>query len=338
MATATMSPRTRAIVLGGLLLVLVVFPLVADTYWVTTLIRVFYFSLLATSIGFLIGQGGMTSLAQTAFFGMTGYVIGLMAFERGWPIGWTLLFALALVAVVALLFGMVAMRTHGMVFLMITLAFGQICWAFAQQNTTLLHGWSGIRGIRPPVVFGIDFSESFNFYWVALVVFVGSIFVLHKIVNSSFGLALNGVRESPRRMAALGYPVYWIRVVAFIIAALYAGIGGIIATYSIGIITPTSLALSRTIWVLLMVILGGATYFWGPFVGAMIAIWLDVLISQHTERYNTIIGAIFVLVVLFAPQGVLGAIDALKRKTKTEDSRKSRWRALLGVGTNRKVQ
>ena len=88
----------------------------------------------------------------------------------------------------------------------------------------------------------------------------------------------------------------------------------------------------------LIVFYAVVTYFWGPFVGAMIAIWLDVLISQHTERYNTIIGAIFVLVVLFAPQGVLGALDALKRKSKTEDSQKSRWRALLGLGTNRKVQ
>jgi len=319
--------RVRAGLVIVSLAVLAVFPLIVDTYWVTTMIRVFYFGLLAASIGFLIGQGGMTSLAQTAFFGMTGYVIGLFVTERGWPVGWTLLLALGMVAVVALLFGMVAMRTRDMVFLMITLAFGQICWAFAQQNTTLLHGWSGIRGIRPPALFGLDLTQTTNFYWVALVIFLAAVLLLRRIVKSPFGLALNGIRESPRRMAALGYPVYWIRVAAFVIAALYAGLGGMIATYSIGSITPTSLALSRTIWVLLMVILGGASYFWGPYIGAALAIWLDVIISDHTERYNTIIGIIFVLVVLFAPQGVLGAAETLKSKIRTTEIGHAQGRA-----------
>ena len=114
-------------------------------------------------------------------------------------------------------------------------------------------------------------------------------------------------------MAALGYPVYWIRVAAFLIAAVYAGVGGILATYNTGIITPTTIQLSRTIWVLLMVILGGATYFWGPVVGTIIAVWLDVLISQATERYNTVIGVIFVLTVLFLPGGVLSIADSLRK-------------------------
>ena len=316
--------RVRLGLVIALLLAFVVFPFVADTYWVTTMIRVFYFGLLASSIGFLIGQCGMTSLAQAAFFGMTGYIIGLLVTERGWPVGWTLLLSLLVVAGVALLFGMVAMRTRAMVFLMITLAFGQICWAFAQQNTTLLHGWSGIRGIRPPALFGLDLTQTRNFYWVAFIVFLVAVLLLWRIVKSPFGLALNGVRESSRRMAALGYPVYWIRVAAFVIAALYAGLGGILATYSIGSITPTSIALSRTIWVLLMVILGGASYFWGPYIGAALAIWLDVIISDHTERYNTIIGIIFVLVVLFAPRGVLGAVHDLRAKARTKEKTAAR--------------
>jgi branched-chain amino acid transport system permease protein len=137
--------------------------------------------------------------------------------------------------------------------------------------------------------------------------------LLWRLVNSPFGLALNGIRESSKRMAALGYPVYWIRVVAFLIAALYAGIGGILATYNTGVITPTTIQMSRTIWVLLMVILGGASYFWGPVIGTFITIWLDVLISQTTERYNTVIGIIFVLTVLFSPTGILGLLDAIRK-------------------------
>jgi branched-chain amino acid transport system permease protein len=117
-------------------------------------------------------------------------------------------------------------------------------------------------------------------------------------------------------MAALGYPVYWHRVVAFLLAALYASLGGILATYNTGVITPTTIQMSRTIWVLLMVILGGASFFWGPVIGTFVTIWLDVLISQSTERYNTVIGIIFVLIVLFSPTGILGLLDAIRKGQK----------------------
>jgi branched-chain amino acid transport system permease protein len=296
-------------VVAGLLILL---PFYAGEYTVTTFIRIIYFGFLALSVGMLIGQVGMVSLAQTAFFGLAGYVIGLLGAERGMPFPWRDLIAIGAVLIMALIFGLIAMRTHKIVFLMITLAFGQICWAFAQQNTSLLHGWAGIRGIRPPTIFGINFNHTSNFYWASLLIFALAIFVLWLLAKSPFGLALNGIRENPRRMAALGYPVYWIRLVAFLIAAFYAGVGGILATYNSGIITPTAIQLSRTIWVLLMVILGGATYFWGPVVGTIIAVWLDVLISQVTERYNTVIGVIFVLTVLFLPGGVLSIADCIR--------------------------
>ena len=292
---------------------LILLPFYAGEYTVTTFIRIIYFGFLALSVGMLIGQAGMVSLTQTAFFGLAGYVIGLLGTERGMPFPWRDLIALATVLITALVFGLVAMRTHKIVFLMITLAFGQICWAFAQQNTSLLHGWAGIRGIRPPTILGVNFNSTSNFYWASLLIFGLGILVLRVVAKSPFGLALNGIRENPRRMAALGYPVYWIRVSAFLLAAVYAGVGGVLATYNTGIITPTTIQLSRTIWVLLMVILGGATYFWGPVVGTIIAVWLDVLSSQITERYNTVIGVIFLLTVLFLPGGVL-SIAASSRK------------------------
>jgi branched-chain amino acid transport system permease protein len=298
-----------ALVIAVLLILL---PLYAGQYTITTFIRIIYFGFLALSMGLLIGQGGMVSLTQTAFFGMAGYAIGLLVLERGLPFPVPDLLGLLFVAVMALALGMIAMRTHKIVFLMITLAFGQIFWAFAQQNTSLLHGWAGIRGIRPPTLLGIDFYNTSNFYWGALVLFALALFVLWRITRSPFGLVLNGIRESPRRMAALGYPVYWVRVTVFVIAALFAGVGGLLATYNTGVITPTTIQLSRTIWVLLMVILGGASYFWGPVVGTVLAVWLDVLISGVTGRYNTFIGIIFVITVLFSPTGVLGLVDSIR--------------------------
>ncbi len=313
------SKSTPPLMFGAVIVgLLILLPFYAGQYTITTFIRIIYFGFLALSMGMLIGQGGMVSLTQTAFFGMTGYVIGLLGYERGIPFPLADLIALGVVLIFALVFGLIAMRTYKVVFLMITLAFGQICWAFAQQNSDLLHGWAGIRGIRPPTILGINFNNTTNFYWLALALFGLGLLILRRLTRSPFGLALNGVRESPRRMAALGYPVYWIRVAAFLIAALYAGVGGILAVYNTGIITPTAIQLSRTIWILLVVILGGSMYFWGPVVGIVIAVWLDVLISQQTERYNTVIGVVFVLIVLFSPNGILGLLDSIrKRETLT---------------------
>ena len=224
--------------------------------------------------------------------------------------------AIGVVLVFGAVFGLIANKAKGIVFLMITLAFGQVVFAFALQNTTFLGGWAGIRGIRPPILFGIDFKQTANFYWAALAIYFIGLFVLWRIVKSPFGLMLNGTRESSERMDALGYPTYWIKVIAFLIAAVYAGIGGLIATYNTGVITPTTMQLPRMIWILLMVILGGASYFWGPVVGTIVVVWLDVLISQVTERYNLVIGIIFVFTVLFSPTGILGYLDSLRKQKK----------------------
>lgn len=297
-------------------LAVILLPFYAGQYTVTTFIRIIYFGFLSLSLGFLVGQGGMVSLTQAAFFGIAGYAIGLLSVERKIAFPIPDLIAIVAVLAFAFIFGMIAMRTTKTIFLMITLAFGQICWAFATQNTSLLHGWAGIRGIRPFELMGIDFTQTENFYWAALIIFSLGIYILWRIVKSPFGLALNGTRENSRRMASLGYPVYWLRVIAFLIASFYAGMGGILASYNTGIITPTTIQLSRTIWILLTVILGGASYFWGPVIGTFIAVWLDVLISQITERYNLVIGIIFLLIVLFSPTGILGMLDLIRQGKK----------------------
>jgi branched-chain amino acid transport system permease protein len=117
-------------------------------------------------------------------------------------------------------------------------------------------------------------------------------------------------------MAAIGYPVYWIRVVAFLIASVYAGLGGILAAYNTGIIMPTTIQMSRSIWVLLTVILGGSSYFFGPVVGTFVAVWLDVLISGVTERYNLVLGVIFLIIVLFSPTGIIGIFEQIRKGKK----------------------
>jgi branched-chain amino acid transport system permease protein len=325
--------RYRKPVLGfTMMILLILLPFYAPQYTITTFVRIIYFSFLALSVGILVGQGGMVSLTQTAFFGLTGYVIGLLGVERGLSFPLPEIAAIIALLIMAVAFGLVVMRTHQIVFLMLTLALGQICWAFARQNTSLLHGWAGIRGIRPLTVLGINFANDANFYWASLVLFGLGIFIMWRIIKSPFGLILNGIRENPRRMTALGYSVFWIRVAVFIIAALYAGIGGILSVYSTGIITPTTIQLSRTIWVLLVVILGGANYFWGPVIGTVIAVWLDVIISQITPRYNTVIGIIFLAIVLLTPNGILGLLAGIKSWVKPSSLKKQKEKTINDGG------
>lgn len=310
--------------LAGILVVTAaaLLPLYAPPYTITTFIRIIYFGFLAMSVGLLVGQGGMISLTQTAFFGVAGYVVGLLGRERGLPFPIPELSGMVAVVVMATIFALVIMRTHKIVFLMITLALGQICWSFARQNTSLLHGWAGIRGIRPFPIMGIDFTQNSFFFWMSLVLLLVGLFVMWRMVRSPFGLVLKGIRDNPVRMQALGYPVYWVRVTVFVIAALYAGIGGILGAYAAGIVTPTTMQLSRTIWILLVVILGGANYFWGPLVGTVVAVWLDVIISQVTPRYNTAIGVIFVAVVLLTPNGIMGLVDSMAQAVGSARARR----------------
>lgn len=317
-SSKTLFPRSASIAVAAVIVALLIaLPFYSDAYTLTTYIRSIYFGFMALSVGLLLGQGGMISLAQTVFFGMSGYVIGLLGVERGYAFPIPELAGLGLVLLTAFIFALVLMRTHGLVFLMLSLALGQICWSFARQNTSLLHGWAGIRGIQAPDLFGLDLSQNSHFYWLSLALFALALLAIWRLIQSPYGLAMNGIRENPRRMSALGYPVFWQRVILFIIAALLAGIGGILAAWSSGIITPSSLHLNRMIWILLIVILGGARYFWGPVLGTLIAVWLDVLISQMTPRYTTVIGIIFVLVIMIAPNGILGVLDQWLRRGKS---------------------
>ena len=289
-------------------------PFILSVYGLTVMTRILYFGLLAFSLGFLIRNVGMVSLCQTSFFGLAGYMLGIFGANAGWAFPWPPLIGLLVAFLAAVFFGLIALRTFDIPFLMITLAIGQLCWALSNQWMTVFRGYDGIQGIRQPIIGGLDFSNPMLFYYTLFAVFALIVLALRKLVDSHFGLALRGIKESPDRMAALGYSVFGLRLAAFVLAGVVAGVGGIFSVYFTGIITPGVLGLERTIWVLLIVILGGASYFWGPLFGATLVIVLDVIISPMTERYNSIIGLIFLLIVLFSVDKGLGKIlDFLPR-------------------------
>jgi len=294
-------------------------PFVLSTYGLTALISILYYGLLAFSLGFLIRNVGMVSLCQTAFFGLAGYMIGIFGVNAGWPFPWPPLIGLAVAFLAAFFFGCIALRTYDISFLMITLAIGQLCWALSNQWMSVFRGYDGIQGIRPPVIGDLDYSDTKLFYYTLFAVFTIIVLGLRKLVDSHFGLALRGIKESPDRMAALGYAVFGLRLAAFVLAGMVAAVGGIFSVYFTGIITPGVLGLERTIWILLIVILGGASYFWGPLFGAVFVIVLDLILRTMTERYDSIIGLIFLIIVLFSVDKGLGKLlEFLPRPLKAK--------------------
>ena len=300
-------------VIAALVLVMASFPAWLPPYYLTTVTRILFYSMLAMSLSFLAGQGGMISLTQTGLFGFAGYTLAILSVHYGLPFPYPLVAALVGTVLLAALFGLISMRTYGTYFLILTLALGQIVWAIAQQWTSVTEGFDGIQGTRPPVFAAISFRDADNFYWALLVVFLICFGLLRALIHSPFGLALRGIRENPVRMAALGYPVERIRFYAFVLAAVPAALAGTFFVQFSGIITPVTLSLDRTVWILLIVILGGVGSLVGTVLGVIVALMFEVVVTRFTDRYLTAMGITFLLLVLFAPNGIMGAVDSIRR-------------------------
>jgi branched-chain amino acid transport system permease protein len=311
---ATRGESVAYAALAVLVVVMATFPTWLPPYYLTTVTRILFYSMLAMSLSFLAGQGGMISLAQTGLFGFAGYTLAILSVHYGLPFPYPLAAALVGTVLLAALFGLVSMRTYGTYFLILTLALGQILWAIAQQWTSVTEGFDGIQGTRAPIIGTVSFRDADNFYWALLVVFVIVFVLLRALIHSPFGLALRGIRDNPVRMAALGFPVERIRFTAFVLAAVPAALAGTFFVQFGGIITPVTLGLDRTVWILLIVILGGVGSLFGTVFGVILALMFEVVVTRFTDRYLTAMGITFLLLVLFAPNGIMGAVDSLRQR------------------------
>jgi branched-chain amino acid transport system permease protein len=291
-----------AAVLAGL-------PYLLAAYYQGLVIEILIFALFAMSLDLLIGYTGMASLGHAAYFGVAAYAVGLLSIRLHWSVWSALPAALIVVAVVATLFGLLALRTRGSYFLMITLALSQVAWGIAFGWRSLTGGDDGLPNLpRPELAAGWFVTGDRPFYYFTLLlVGVGTLLLAH-IATSPFGFALRGIRESETRMQALGYNVWRYKFAAFIIAAVFAGLAGALFAYCNRFVSPDYLGVFRSAEVLLMVILGGAGTLIGPAIGAGVIVLLENLISAYTERWLIVIGIIYILVALFAPNGIVGFI------------------------------
>lgn len=296
-------------------LLLAALPYVLSTYYLGLVVEMMIFALFAMSLDLLIGYAGMASLGHAAYFGVAAYATGLLALKLNWDVWLALPAGLVVAALTATLFGLLALRTRGSYFLMITLALSQVVWGIAFGWRSLTGGDDGLPNVpRPDLTPHWALTgDTAIYYFVLILVGVGTLLLI-RIVSSPFGYALRGIRESETRMLALGYDVWRYRLAAFVLAATFAGLAGCLYVYYNRFVSPDYLQVVRSAEVLLMVILGGAGTLIGPAIGAALIVLLENVISAYTERWLIVLGAIYILVACFAPRGIVGFIRELRAK------------------------
>ena len=297
-----------------LFFLLLVSPPFLSSFLLTLLTQALIYGILAMSLDIILGYTGLASLGHAAYFGIGAYSVGILATRYGAAFGITLPAGVMLAVLVAAIFGTVALRATGVYFLMITLALGMIVWGLAHRWVTMTQGDNGISAIsRPDLGLPWSLSLSIPFYYFALAGFLIAFWILRVIVHSPFGQTLVGIRESESRMRTLGYHVWLHKYIGFVIAGGFGGFAGVLWAYYNGFVSPVDLQLATSVEVLLMVALGGRGSLIGPALGAGIIVLLKNLVSVYTHRWLLILGAVYILTIVYAPEGILGAI---KRRTK----------------------
>jgi branched-chain amino acid transport system permease protein len=287
-------------------LILIALPaMVSNEFYVNLASQVLIYALLAMSLNILVGLGGMVSLGHAAYLGVAAYTDAWLVTNAGVATLSAAFLAVAVTTAMAALFGLLALRAAGLGFVMITLALAQILWGLGYRWADLTGGDNGIRLASRPSPFGIDLANPTHFYYFALVVCLLAFVCLWRLAHSPFGASLRGARDQPRRMRMLGHDVWMVRWIAFIMAGFCGSIAGLLFVYYNQFIHPHSLSLQQSAEALLMVILGGANAFLGPIVGALIITLVKNVASSYVDRWNSLLGLIFVVVVLFMPQGIV---------------------------------
>jgi branched-chain amino acid transport system permease protein len=304
----------QQVVAAVIFFLLLVAPPFLSSFLLTLLTQALIYGILAMSLDIILGYTGLASLGHAAYFGIGAYSVGILATRYGAAFGVTLPAGVLLAVLVAAIFGTVALRATGVYFLMITLALGMIVWGLAHRWVTMTQGDNGISAIsRPDLGLPWSLSLSIPFYYFALAGFLIAFWILRMIVRSPFGQTLVGIRESESRMRTLGYHVWLHKYIGFVIAGGFGGFAGVLWAYYNGFVSPVDLQLATSVEVLLMVALGGRGSLIGPALGAGIIVLLKNLVSVYTHRWLLILGAVYILTIVYAPEGILGA---MKRRTK----------------------
>jgi branched-chain amino acid transport system permease protein len=295
----------RALGAALALLVLATAPLwLTNTYYINILSQMLIYAIFALALNVVVGYAGLVSLGHAGLFGVAAYVVAWLV-AAGWGQLPAAIVALVLIIATSAVFAVLSLRATGIGFLMITLALGQILWGLAYRWIGLTGGDNGINLAERPLPFGFSLAFATPFYFFVLAMFVVAVLAMAVFAASPFGASLRGTRDQPRRMTALGYNVWLIRFLAFLFSGFWSGVAGVLFCYYNQFVSPGVLSLGSSAEALLMVISGGTGTLFGPIAGAVLVIAMKNVASAYIERWNFVLGAIFVAIVIFMPEGLV---------------------------------
>lgn len=296
----------KVVLIAVILAVLIAFPTKVPTYYLGLLTLSLIYAIFAVSLDILMGFTGLPSLGHAAMFGSAAFTVGILQTKvlEGSNMGVELVAGLGVAAGIAAGIGLLVTRTKGIHFLMLTLALSMVLWAIAYQWGSLTGGDNGLPGVSRPTLGFLSFSTTTSYYYLVLFCSTISIALMYLIVRSPYGLSLCGIRDNETRMLSMGFNVWLHKYIAFVIAGTFAGFAGVLLAWYNGFVHHSLLHASASVEAMLMVILGGQGTLFGPALGSFIIIFAKNIISAYTDQWLMALGAIYVLVVVFASKGV----------------------------------
>jgi len=295
--------RWSALALAALALVTLPY-WIGGAYYINIASQILIYAIFALGLNVLVGYGGLVSLGHAGLFGTASYaaawLVSAGAGQLAGGVG-----AIVVTLAMSALFAVLALRATGIGFLMITLALGQILWGIAYRWISLTNGDNGINLAARPAPLGLSLATPGAFYIATLLVFGLAVATMARFTGSPLGASLRGTRDQPRRMSALGYDVWLVRVLAFLFSGFWTGIAGLLFCYYNQFVSPQVLSLSSSAEVLLMVISGGGGTLLGPVAGAALVVVMKTVASAYIVRWNLVLGAIFVAIIVLMPEGLV---------------------------------
>lgn len=329
MSDTMRSPQIKILMVVLVLAAIAIVVPQTNSFVILLVTRALAFAILAMSLDLLLGYTGLASLGQAAYLGVGAYLTAILAtryqFGLGWDFWLVVVFGILIGAALAAVFGLFAIRATGVYFLMITLALGQCVWGLAYRWNSLTGGDNGIN-LRDRPKFGIDLSHDVTFFYLVFGFFSVSLLLMYILIRSPFGRSLAGIRERELRMKILGYNTWLHKYIAFIIAGGFGGLAGVLWAHTAGIVSPENVVLTTSVDALLMVVLGGAGTLVGGAIGAGIVTGLREYLSTLVPWWQYVLGAVYVLTILYLPSGLMGIPARLRQRRasagKREDPKK----------------
>lgn len=289
------------------ILILLQVPSFVSRFSIVLLSRIMFMGLMSMSFALMMGYGGLASIAQGGIAGIAAYVVALGRVKAGWGYGQAVILAILIVMAISALFAICSMRVNGTEFMMMTLCLANLINMCSLQWVDLTKGYNGINGVKGPMINGISHSGTSKFYYVIAIVFPICYLLMKRLVKSPYGLAVQGMRDNARKMAAIGFNTKAIRVSLFTISGFFTAISGIMLTTFYSSMGPDYVNSKQSMLCLFMAVLGGIGHIEGALVGAAVYILLENFISEYTIYYSAVLGVIFTIAVFILPNGILGA-------------------------------